>query len=118
MKRLSYLALICLLSFGTVTMRAWGQAPAPTSGASPAPIPFDYKAKFLDDMKDLQSKFVGLAQAIPQDKYTWRPGTGVRSISEVFLHVAGGNFALTPMMGAKPYEGYNRQNYETSTTDK
>jgi uncharacterized damage-inducible protein DinB len=79
---------------------------------------FDYKAKFQTDMKDLQTKFVSLAQAIPQDKYTWRPGEGVRSVSEVFLHVAGGNFSIPGMMGATPPTGYTRNGYETSTTDK
>ena len=79
---------------------------------------FDYKAKFQTDMKDLQSKFVSLAQAFPQDKYTWRPGEGVRSVSEVFLHVAGGNFSIPGMMGATPPAGYSRTGYETSTTDK
>ena len=79
---------------------------------------FDYKAKFQTDMKDLQSKFVSLAQAIPQDKYTWRPGEGVRSVSEVFLHVAGGNFSIPSMMGATPPASFTRTGYETSTTDK
>jgi uncharacterized damage-inducible protein DinB len=85
---------------------------------SSATATFDYQAKFLNDMKDLQSKFVSLAQTIPQDKYTWRPGEGVRSVSEVFLHVAGGNFSIPGMMGIKPQEGYSRNGYETSSTDK
>jgi len=25
---------------------------------------------------------------MPAEKFTWRPGEGVRSVSEVFLHVA------------------------------
>jgi uncharacterized damage-inducible protein DinB len=100
-----------------VAPRAFGQAAGSMNMAAPAPA-FDYQAKFLADMKDLQSKFVGLAQAIPQDKYTWRPGEGVRSIAEVFLHVAGGNYGLTPMLGAPPDSSYKRQGYETSTTDK
>jgi uncharacterized damage-inducible protein DinB len=32
-----------------------------------------------------------LAGAGPQEKYSWRPAEGVRSISEVYNHVAGGN---------------------------
>ena len=35
-----------------------------------------------------------LAEAIPADKYTWRPAPEVRSISEVFMHVAGSNYFI------------------------
>jgi uncharacterized damage-inducible protein DinB len=85
-----------------------------------APTPsFDFQAKFISDMKDLQTKFVGLAQAIPQDKYTWRPGDGVRSISEVFLHVTLGNYALTHAMGTPLPDGFTlTPSFEKSTTDK
>ena len=39
------------------------------------------------------------AEAIPQDKYSWRPGAGVRSVSEAFMHVAGGNYFLMTFAG-------------------
>lgn len=105
--------LICTAGAASAFAQAGGAA-----GMSAPAAAFDYKAQFLTDMKDLQTKFVGLAQATSQDKYTWRPGEGVRSNAEVFLHVAGGNFSLPGMMGAKPADGYKRQGYETSTTDK
>lgn len=79
---------------------------------------FDFKAASLADIKDSESKFVGLAKAIPADKYTWRPGEGVRSVSEVFLHIASANYGLPTMLGAAPAEGFNRQGFEKSTTDK
>jgi uncharacterized damage-inducible protein DinB len=117
MKRFCYLAFACGLIVAAGATRANGQAAGSMSMSASAPA-FDYQAKFLTDMKDLQTKFVGLAQAVPQDKYTWRPGEGVRSISEVFLHVAGGNYYLTSLIGAPPNPAYNRQGFETSTTDK
>jgi hypothetical protein len=30
------------------------------------------KASFINDLDTLRGKFVGLAEAFPQDKYTWR----------------------------------------------
>ena len=33
-------------------------------------------------------QLIALADAIPADKYGWRPGPGVRSVSEVFMHIA------------------------------
>jgi len=35
-----------------------------------------------------------LAEATPADKFGWRPGPGVRSVSEVYMHLALGNFWL------------------------
>jgi uncharacterized damage-inducible protein DinB len=91
---------------------------APRTFAQAAPASFDIKAQLLSDLQGMKTKYVGLAQAIPADKYTWRPGDGVRSVSEVFLHAALMNFAFTPMAGATPPEGFTRQKYEVSTTDK
>ena len=42
-----------------------------------------------------------LAEAIPADKYSWRPGPGVRSVSEVLMHIAIANFYLLSVTGPK-----------------
>lgn len=44
-------------------------------------------------------QLVALAEAIPADKYSWRPGPGVRSTSEVFMHIALTNFWLLSITG-------------------
>ena len=44
------------------------------------------RAAFLVDIDTLQSKFLALAEAIPADKYAWRPGPGVRAAT--FARVA------------------------------
>lgn len=41
-----------------------------------------------------------LAQAFPADKYVWSPGTGVRSVSETFAHIIGGNYMFAAKLGA------------------
>jgi hypothetical protein len=43
---------------------------------------------YLADLDTLHAKITALAMAIPEDKYTWRPAAGVRSIAEVLTHVA------------------------------
>ena len=120
MKR-SVLPFACALVLFAAT-HAFGQAGAPASTAAATTASasaFDFQAKFLNDMKDVQKKFDGLAEAIPQDKYTWRPGEGVRSVSEVFLHVALGNYFLTHAMGpAMPAGITPNPSFEKSTTDK
>ena len=76
------------------------------------------RATVLEDLKILQKKYVDLAGVIPAEKYTWRPGAGVRSVSEVFLHVAGASYGFPSVWGASPPEGFDRKGLETSTTDK
>ena len=60
-----------------------------------------YRAELLRDLDQLENKYTGLAQAM-SGKYTWRPGEGVRSVSEVFMHAAAGNYLLLNMAGIKP----------------
>jgi hypothetical protein len=60
------------------------------------------KASFLADLETLRGKFVGLAEAFPQDKYAWRPMDGVRSVSEVLMLAAMEGYSFIPSsFGAK-----------------
>lgn len=47
-------------------------------------------------------QLVGLAEATPADKFSFRPGPGVRSTSELYMHVAVGNYWLLAQAGVKP----------------
>jgi uncharacterized damage-inducible protein DinB len=47
------------------------------------------RAAYLDDMDTVHVKLIALAKAIPAEKYSWRPRAGVRSVSEVLMHIAG-----------------------------
>src|SRR5690349_5222801 len=61
------------------------------------------KAAFIADLDGLHSKFLQLAQAFPQDKYTWRPMEGVRSVSEVLMLAAMEGYSFIPTsFGGKP----------------
>jgi len=82
------------------------------------PPSYDMKAQSLIDLDAMHKQFVSLADAVPADKFTWRPGDGVRSFSEAFLHVAAMNFGMPAQIGATPAPGYKKDGYEKSTTDK
>ena len=83
------------------------------------PPSYDMKAQALVDLQQMQKKYTDLARAIPADKYTWRPEAGTRSVSELFLHVAGANYGIPTMIsGTAPAPGYQREGFEKSTTDK
>lgn len=86
--------------------------------AQVAPRGTGFKAEYLAELSVAEDHMVRLAEAIPADKYTWRPGPGVRSFAEVFLHVAGSNFNLPRTLGVVPKEGMITREYWTSTTDK
>lgn len=55
------------------------------------------RASFIADLDTVHQKFLGLAQAFPQDKYTWRPMDGVRSVSEVLMLAAMEGYSFIPM---------------------
>jgi uncharacterized damage-inducible protein DinB len=46
-------------------------------------------------------ELIALAEATPADKYSWRPAPGVRSVSEVYMHIAIANFYLLSVTGAR-----------------
>ncbi|HEX6879307.1 MAG TPA: DinB family protein [Terriglobales bacterium] len=77
-----------------------------------------YRSEIMAEVMIQEDKFVRLAEAIPADKYTWRPEGDVRSIAEVFLHVAGANYSLYKMVGTPPPANIDLKNIEKSTTDK
>jgi uncharacterized damage-inducible protein DinB len=81
---------------------------APTKG---------FRAEYLHQLKDTQSKIVELAEAVPAEKYAWRPEEGVRSIGEVYTHIAGANYLFPSFLGMKT-EGAVTGEMEKTVTDK
>ncbi len=79
--------------------------------------PAGLKGDMLAQFDDAAMKLVQLAEAIPQDKYGWRPGPGVRSVSEVLMHVGVGDYFVLGFVGVKsPVELAG--GLETSMTQK
>ena len=46
----------------------------------------------------MRRQVLALANAIPAEKYAWRPAEGVRSVGEVLIHIANGNLLLLGMV--------------------
>jgi uncharacterized damage-inducible protein DinB len=53
------------------------------------------------EWKHVSKQLIDLAEATPQDKFSWRPAPGVRSTSEVYMHIALANFYLLSVTGPK-----------------
>src|SRR5687768_18010278 len=81
-----------------VVPAAGAQAPA---RPAVAPAGTTLKTELIAQIQDAENKLIALAEATPQDKYTWRPAAGVRSMSEVFVHVIGANYFVGGMTGVK-----------------
>lgn len=66
----------------------------------------------------VSKQLIALAQAFPAEKFAWRPAPGVRSASEVFMHVAITNFYLLSVTGPKMPNDLTSGAQEKSVTDK
>lgn len=92
---------------------------ADDAGATDRTAPsYDMKAQSLVDLAAVQKKFVDLANALPADKYNWRPSADSRSFAEVFLHVAGERYQILKLGGATPPASFQGKDFDKSTTDK
>jgi len=63
-------------------------------------------------------QLVALAEAIPAEKFAWRPAPGVRSTAQVFMHIALSNFDLLSYTGPKIPADLDSPNFENSVTAK
>ena len=53
------------------------------------------------EWRHVSRQLIALAEATPSDKFAWRPAPGVRSTSEVYMHIAMANFYLLSVTGPK-----------------
>ncbi|HWO33987.1 MAG TPA: DinB family protein [Candidatus Acidoferrum sp.] len=67
----------------------------------------------------VSQQLIALAEATPADKFSWRPAPGVRSTSEVYMHVVDANFYLLSVTGVKmPRDIIITENMEKTATSK
>jgi uncharacterized damage-inducible protein DinB len=86
MRLVPILAAATLLVAPALAARSMKTAAAPVAPKS------GLRADLLRDLDDVEKKTMQLAMAVPAGKYSWRPARGVRSVSEVYMHIAGGNY--------------------------
>ena len=69
------------------------------------------------EWRHVSSQLLALAEATPEEKFAWRPAPGVRSTSEVFMHLALANFYLLSVTGPK-MPADMKEGLEKSVTSK
>jgi uncharacterized damage-inducible protein DinB len=106
---------LCLIMLAAPSARLVPQVNPYKDGTPGVP---GYRSEVLAEVTIQEDKFLRLAEAIPAEKYTWRPAPDVRFVAEVFLHVSAANFNLYKLVGTPPPEGFDVRSLEKSTTDK
>jgi uncharacterized damage-inducible protein DinB len=114
-----FLAACCLLlSLGAGTASVSAQNSDSAANADHTAPSYDMKPQSLLDLEGLQKKCVALANAIPANKFNWRPSADSRSFAEVFLHISAERYQILALGGGTPPADFNGKTYEKSTTDK
>jgi uncharacterized damage-inducible protein DinB len=99
--------VMCSLAF-VLLAASTARAQAPAKG---------FRAEFLGSQAYAEKQILGLAEAMPSDKYGWRPAPGVRSVSEVFIHIAGANYLIPGFAGIQAPAGLDKE-MEKNVTEK
>src|SRR6516164_3636070 len=102
-------ALFLALVLGGLTLQAQQPKLDPLEGVWQG-----YDGEWLHVSRQL----VALADAIPAEKFAWRPSAGVRSTSEVFMHIALANFYLLSVTGPKMPADLKSADMEKTVTAK
>jgi len=78
-------SLIVFLSFFVFTTASFAEQPV-------------FVKEFLGQIDFVKSRLMQLAEAMPEDKYSWTPGEGVRSVGEVYVHAAESNYYMLSLV--------------------
>lgn len=89
MQRTRFLTAVATLTFLV-------PAAAPAQGSARVP---GVRGDFLASFGGAARKFEALAGAFPADRYAWTPGKGVRTVCDVFTHIAAENYDLGKAFG-------------------
>ena len=102
-----------LLSGSTPAQDKPADKPAASSAPTSGP-----RAEFLQEIAYYEQRFTRLAEAVPAEKYSWRPAEGVRSIGEVYAHIVAANYGLARALGTPPPPGFDPKAITAAAHDK
>jgi hypothetical protein len=105
--RVASLLIMCAIVLSAVGKTGTPQTPATAPAAKPDDIPKSIAESISGTLQFAEGNFLGLAEAMPEDKYSFIPNVGnfdgVRSFGEQVKHVACAQFAFfNEFEGKKP----------------
>ena len=92
----------------------FGLSPLAASAQSAPP---DFREEFLGQFGASAEKLVSLAEAMPAESMSWRPGDGVASVAEAYMHIARYNY-FYPEVGLGVEAGLDYEQLQGVVTDK
>jgi uncharacterized damage-inducible protein DinB len=95
---LSFLVLATLALLLASAAKAQDK-PADKAPTASAALTSGARAEFLEEVAYYEQRFTRLAEAMPAEKFAWRPGEGVRSVGEVYAHIAAANYGIARALG-------------------
>jgi len=113
MRRFAPAMLLVILAFSLIPACATAQdKPAAAPAVSGA------RGEFLAELSYYEQRFTRLAEAVPAEKFSWRPMEGVRSIGEVYAHIAAANYGLARALGTPIPNGIDPKAINAAAGDK
>ena len=107
---------VILMKFRSLTLSVVLAAFLVPPTSSSAQDAESFQDMFLMHFGSSARKFVGLANAMPAEKYSWSPGVGTMSVERVFMHIARYNYQYPhENLGAELPEGIDLDTMEDIT---
>lgn len=115
MRRSAFAILLALCALTILPLRAAAQDNPPAAAASAVT---GARSEFLAEVVYYEQRYTRLAEAVPSEKYSWRPGEGVRSIGEVYAHIATANYGIARALGTPLPAGIDPKTINAAAGDK
>lgn len=114
----SFACLILALVFSVGALTRAQEKPAEKPAAKATDPTAGARYEFLDEVSYYEQRFERLAEAVPAEKYSWRPVEGVRTVGEVYMHVVSANYGFAKMLGTPIPAGIDMKAMMASSGDK
>ena len=117
MRGLACLVVLLVFRVAALPQQTTEEKPADRAVLATAPASGP-RFELLDEISYYEQRFERLADAVPAEKYNWRPVEGVRTIGEVYMHVAGANYNTARMLGTPLPSNVDPKAMMASANDK
>lgn len=120
MRRILFALLFLAISLSTlaVNTRSQEKSATPPAASASAVVPAGARGEFLNELAYYEQRFTRLAEAVPAEKYSWRPADGVRTVGDVYEHVIVANYAVARALGTPLPPGIDLKTLAAIASDK
>lgn len=117
MRRFALAVLLALCAVTLFPHHATAQDKPPAAAAAVSAVT-GARGEFLAEVAYYEQRYTRLAEAVPAEKFSWRPAEGVRSIGEVYAHIAAANYGIARVLGTPLPDGVDPKTINAAAGDK